>query len=483
MPLLRIGMRYGRKKMNMPVILKSGLSGTSQEGWYAMFGTTGQDYAYSGQQTSDGGYIVAGYCIADIPELQGKTPRNPYTSSNDIIIIKLDSSGYVSWYTFLGGTGNDESYSIQQTGDGGYIIAGSSIGGDITTLQGKSPLNPHGSSYDMLAIKLNSSGDVSWYTFLGGGAMDIAYSVRQTTDGGYIIAGTGGTITTLQGKAPIIAHASGSDILVIKLNSSGNVSWYTFFGSSGSDYGKSVRQTSDGGYIVAGWAGAEIASLQGISPNNSFADDEDDMLVVKMDAEGDVSWWTYLGSTGDDHANSVMQTSDGGYIVAGYAGAGIASLQGVLFPVNAYSGTAPSWDWLVVKLDSSGDVSWYTFLGSGAGEEATSIRQTDDGGYIVAGCAYSAATIQDATPLIDNDTGIDGLVIKLDESGNVYGCTFLGGPGDDRIAAIDQTADGGYFVTGYTSGMISSLGGMWPLNGYTDFNDLFVVKLQFDGSM
>ncbi|MBN1495657.1 MAG: hypothetical protein JXA07_02740 [Spirochaetes bacterium] len=471
------------KESVIPVILGSSLSGAYSGGWYTMLGGTGNDYAYSGQQTADGGCIVAGYGDQDIPALQGKAPKNPYAASNDMLIIKLDSSGYVSWYTFLGGEGSDHAYSVQQTRDGGYIIAGSSIGGAIPSLQGKTPLIPYDGSYDMLVVKLNSSGNVSWYTFLGGGGSDVAFSVRQTRDGGYVLTGTGGAITSLQGKSPILAHHTGGDILVIKLSSTGNVSWYTFFGTSGTDDGKSVRQTADGGYIVAGWAGAEISSLQGVSPNNYFADDEDDMIVVKMDPSGDVAWWTYLGSTGYDHAHSVMQTSDGGYIVAGYAGANIPSLQGIPGPVNPYSGTAPTMDWLVVKMDSSGDASWYTFAGSSSGEEATSIQQTDDGGFIVAGCAYAASTIQGVEPVIVNHTGIDGLVVRLDESGNVYGCTYLGGPGDDRITSIGQTADGGYFVTGYSSGLISWLGGVWPLNGYSGANDMFLVKLQVGGSM
>jgi hypothetical protein len=126
-------------------------------------------------------------------------------------------------------------------------------------------------------------------------------------------------------------------MLVVKLDSSGNVAWYTFLGGTGFDYANSVNVTADGGYIVAGFAGADITFSQG-TKLNAHSGNTYNMLVVKLDSSGNVSWYTFLGgTTGGEQASSIQQTSDGGYIVVGYASADISSLQGKT-PLNAIPG-------------------------------------------------------------------------------------------------------------------------------------------------
>ena len=121
---------------------------------------------------------------------------------NDMLVVKLDSSGNVAWYTFLGGTGIEQAKSIEQTFDGGYIVAGSTTT-DITLPQG-TKLGAWSGSFDMLLVKLDSGGMVSWYTLLGGTGHDQAHSIEQTSDGGYIVAGNAdANIPLLQGEEPI----------------------------------------------------------------------------------------------------------------------------------------------------------------------------------------------------------------------------------------------------------------------------------------
>jgi uncharacterized delta-60 repeat protein len=358
----------------------------------AIGGTNG-DYAYSIQQTSDGGYIVAG-------------ETNSFGAGGaDFLIIKLDSLGNIQWSRAIGGTNNDQAYSIQKTSDGGYIVAGRT--------------NSFGAgNYDAFIIKLNSSGNIQWSRVIGGTNYDEANSIQQTSDGGYIVAGW----TTSFGTS--------SDALIIKLNSSGNIQWSRAIGrigiGTGYDIARSIQQTSDGGYIVAG----ETYSF-------SFALD---VFIIKLDSSGNIQWSRAIGGTNNDGAYSIQQTSDGGYIVAGYTILGAS-------------------DALIIKLDSSGNIQWSRAIGGINNELAYFIKQTSDGGYIVAGNTNSFGTAGDA------------LIIKLNSSGNIQWSRAIGGTNGEEARSIQQTSDGGYIVAGWTN----SFG--------TGSYDSLIIKLDSSGNI
>jgi len=179
-----------------------------------------------------------------------------------------------------GRPGYNEARSVQRTSDGGYIVAGR------TFYLG-------GGGWDILLIKIGTNGDVQWAKTYGGTSDDWAYSVQQTSDGGYIVVG--GTLSF---------GAGWYDIFLIKTDAFGNVQWAKTYGEAGDDGAYSVRQTSDGGYIVAGYTWSFGAG--------------GDILLIKTDANGNVQWAKTYGGTGNDVAYSVQQTSDGGYILAGW---------------------------------------------------------------------------------------------------------------------------------------------------------------------
>ncbi len=324
------------------LIIKLNSSGNIQ--WSRAIGRIDYDIAYSIQQTSDGGYIVAGY-------------TRSFGAGGDALIIKLNSSGNIQWSRAIGGTNDDIAYSIQQTSDGGYIVAGwtNSFGAG---------------NYDFLIIKLNSSGNIQWSRAIGGIDDDYASSIQQTSDGGYIVAGS----TTRFG-------ADIYDALIIKLNSSGNIQWSRVIAGTNNDIAESIQQTSDGGYIVAGWT-------------YSFGAGNSDAFIIKLNSSGNIQWSRAIGGIYFDEAYSIQQTSDGGYIVAGWT----------------YSfGTGD--DALIVKLNSSGNIQWSRAIGGTNNDRALSIQQTSDGGYIVAGITGSFGA-----------GSFDALIIKLDSSGNISGC-------------------------------------------------------------
>ncbi|MGB4644533.1 MAG: delta-60 repeat domain-containing protein, partial [Dictyoglomaceae bacterium] len=170
--------------------------------------------ANSIQQVADGGYIVAG------------DTRSFGAGWSDAYILKLKSDGSLDWEKTYGGSGYDEAYSIQQVADGGYIVAGET--------------DSFGNSGDAYILKLQSDGSLDWYETYGGSDDDDAWSIQQTTDGGYIVVGNTNSSGT------------GDDAYILKLKSDGSLDWYKTYGGSNYDHAYSIQQVADGGYIVAG---------------------------------------------------------------------------------------------------------------------------------------------------------------------------------------------------------------------------------------
>jgi hypothetical protein len=338
------------------------------------YGGTGSEYASSVQQTSDGGYIVA-----------GKT-YSFGAGWYDIFFIKTDASGNVQWAKTYGGTSWEGASSVQHTSDGGYIVAGETYSFGA-------------GSADLFLIKTDASGNVQWAKTYGGTSGDYAYSVRQTSDGGYIVAGYTGSF-----------GAGGGDIFLLKTDANGNIQWAKTYGGTDTENAYSVQQTSDGGYIVAGYT-------------YSFGAGSTDVFLIKTDASGNIIWAKTYGGTDLEWAYSVQQTSDGGYIVAGYT----------------YSFGAGGDDVFLIKTDANGNVQWAKTYGGTDNEVAHSVQQTSDGGYIVAGYTTSFGA-----------GGADLFLIKTDANGNVQWAKTYGETGWDVASSVQQTSDGGYIVAGFT---------------------------------
>ena len=258
----------------------------------------GSDYdeAHSIWQTSDGGYIIAGYTNSNDGDVSGNHGRGDYW------IVKLDRKGNIIWQKCLGGSDYDEAQSIQQTSDGGFIVAGStwSNNGDVT---GK-----HGSSeeFDYWIVKLNGTGNIAWQKCLGGSADDVAFSIQQTADAGFIVAGV-----TSSNNGDVTGKYGGTDYWIVKLDSTGNITWQKCLGGSADDAAFSIQQTADTGFIVAGVTSSNNGDVTG---NHGGTD----CWIVKLSNTGYIQWRKCLGGSHNDWALSIQQTSDSGFIVAGY---------------------------------------------------------------------------------------------------------------------------------------------------------------------
>ncbi len=400
--------------------------------WEKSLGGTLTDKGNAVQQTSDGGYIVGG----ETGSTNGDVTVNNGTT--DYWVAKLDANGLLVWQKSLGGSGDDRCNAIIQTSDGGYLAAGTSnspVSGDITAPKGQ---------YDFWIVKLSSTGTVSWQKSLGGTAIDEARAVQQTSDGGFIIVGD-----TRSNNMDVTVNNGNTDFWVVKTDGSGVIQWQKSLGGGQTENAYSVHQTSDGGYIVAG----QTNSTNGDVTNNNGGVD---YWVTKLSSTGTLQWQKCLGGTLDDIAYSVKQTTDGGYIVAGTAGSNNGNVTG-------NNGAENAW---VVKLTSTGTITWQECYGGPVFDGARSIQQTSDGGYVFAGTASS-----NSVDVSGNHGSNDYWVVKTSSTGTLQWQKCLGGSSSDSGMGIQETSDNGYVIAGRAS---SSNGDITAPKAADDF---WVVKL------
>jgi predicted secreted protein len=274
--------------------------------------------------------------------------------------------------------------------------------------------------YDFWLVKADSDGNMLWNQTYGGAYDDYAYFVVQTSDGGYALAG----YTNSSG-------AGGADFWLVKTNSTGGMEWNQTYGGAGTDEAFSVVQVSDGGYALAG-------------STDSFGAGGADSWLVKTYANGTIQWNQTYGGVGDDEAWSVARTSDEGYAMAGYTD-------------SFGAGANDSW---LVKTDSSGNMQWNQMYGGIGNEGAFSVVQTSDGGYALAGSTdfFGAG-------------GADFWLVKTNSTGGMEWNQTYGGAGTDFAWSVVQTSDGGYALAGFTSSL--GAGGL----------DFWLVKTNSTGGM
>ena len=321
-------------------------------------------YAYSVDQTNDGGYILAGG-IATL------------SNNSDVWLLKTDDQGNQQWVNTFGGPETDGCYAVQQTTDGGYILSG--FIGETDTSDG-----------EIWISKTDISGAQIWSNTYGSGRAE--YSVQQTTDGGYIIP-TG-------------------DMDILKIDANGNTEWScNYFPDIRATF--SVKQTIDGGYVMTGL----------VINNNA------DVCIIKVNSIGGVEWIkTYGNNTFFNESRDIEQTTDGGYIIAGTKGLSDT--------------TCVAW---FLKTDNQGDTIWTNTIPDIHLTTAFSVAQTTDGGYIFSG----------GTGI--NENYMDIFLVKTDANGDKQWSKIFGDIGTDISFSVEQTIDGGYIVAGYSSSHIYNL--------------------------
>ncbi len=368
-----------------------------------MYGGSGGDSGWpSIMQTKDGGYIVVS--SSESVDIQGVTNHG----STDMYIVKLDAYGDVVWQKMYGGLADDYPLSVQQDTDGDYMVAGFSRSSDIVGVTN------HG-WYDYYVLKLDTNGEIIWQKMYGGSGDDRATSIKQTIDGGYIVVGVAQS-NIIPG---VIYHGGYSDVYVIKLSKNGDVVWQKTYGGNYDDIANDIQLTSDGSYIIAGESSS--TDIPG-TVNHGGAYDS---YILKINSDGDVIWQQLYGTIEDDRAFSICLTTGGGYMFTGWQ--------------------TPN-DIPVTRLDANGGLIWRKMYGGSEPELSWHITQASDGGYIIAGESYST----DIVGTINHGTW-DAYLFEVDINGEVAWQRLYGGSSVDKAYDIKQTFDGGYIIAGGSS--------------------------------
>jgi hypothetical protein len=403
--------------------------------WQRCLGGTGADGFNSIEPTPDGGYIATGLETSVDGDVSGGD------GTQNVWVVKMDDNGNILWEKSLGGSGTDYAFSAQFTPDGGYIVAGytTSTDGDVSGNDG---------GMDWWVVKLDSTGTIQWQKTYGGTGIDYARSIQPTPDGGYV---AGGVAESADGDITL-NHGIG-DFWVLKLDASGTIQWQQCYGGSGYESLTSLDAATDGGYILSGvTAGPNSGSVSGFHGVN-------DGWIVKIDSTGAEQWTRSLGGSLNDIAHSVQQLSDGNFIVAAWTDSNNGDLAG-----NNNPGSPDFW---VIKLDTAGTILWQTSFGAiNSAQMAYSIRETAEGGFIVAGNSYLSSA---AFP--GSHGQYDFWLVKLDAAGAIEWHKYLGSPGSEEAFSVSPTPDGGFITTGSTD----SNGGQ--VSGHHGGIDAWVVKL------
>lgn len=331
---------------------------------------------------------------------------NKYCGKSLVVLVLFCSKVFAvqpdtMWTKTFGGTNIDVGYCVMQTTDGGYIICG------YTRSYGAI------SGRNIWLIKTDSSGNQLWNNTFGGNSDDEAYSVQQTSDGGYILTG----YTKSFG-------AGAADVILVKTDSLGNEIWSKTFGGASDEEGYGVVQLPGGDFVIA-------------ATTSSFGSGSRDAWLIKTDPSGNEIWKKTFGGLSSDGARSLQQTFDGGFIMTGWT-----------FSYGpGYVGNA----WLL-KTDSAGTQEWNKYFGGTDADRGLSVQQTSDSGYVLTG--YTASS----------GAGLDDLLlIKTNRSGIQEWYKTFGGTGRDYGNCVQQTIDGGFIVTGYTLSFGAGGDDLWVL--------------------
>jgi hypothetical protein len=354
-------------------------------------GGDSEDYGYFVQQDRDGGYIIVG------------TSKSTSDDEEDILLVKLDSYGDLVWKKTFGTKYEDGGVCVKQAKDGGYIVVGF-VGWH------QSFENDYRKS-NLYIVRTDSQGKLIWEKTFDtlSNENSRGWSVIQTSDEGFIIAGDDGSYPLLinidskgnvlwqnvikehEGWATSIEYADDSnyiivgnetafynDFFAILLNKKGEILWRKKYGGDKNDLVYSVQKTTDNGYIIGG-------------QTDSFGAGEDDLYLAKIDSEGNMQWNKTYGGEGEESAylkNQVQNTIDGGYVVVGMTSGSFGGIGRDIY---------------LVRTKETGDILWTRTYDYSSNDIGTSIQQTQDGGFIIIGSTFGGTLDRNNIILLKTD--------------------------------------------------------------------------------
>ena len=336
--------------------------------WQKSFGGSGSDYLYSVALTKEGGYILGG--SSDSPKSGDK--KEDGFGNMDFWILKLNPEGKEEWQLTLGGIGNDQLQSIQQTADGGYIVGGSSDSSPIKDSDGKTigskTEETHG-SMDYWVVRLSPDGQIEWEKTFGGSFSDRLKDILILEDG-FLIAGASNSPLGTGSKT--VQHYGENDYWLIKLDDRGNEIWQKAYGGDGDDSLAQIISTENG-YLIAGSSNSKPNPDGGKTAANG---EGTDFWVVEIDRDGNTIWDATYDIGRWDVLVSVAATGQNEYLLSGYASSETLGRRTDSKGVNDYA---------VIKINSKGESLWQKTIGGMGSDQLKGAVQMRDGGYLLAG--------------------------------------------------------------------------------------------------
>ncbi len=397
--------------------------------WQHCYGSSEDDDAYSIYQTEDGGFVVAGYA--------GKADHDVSVNQgyHDCWILELNESGILGWEKTFGGSSMETAKMICPTSDGGMIFVGTtqSNDGDVE--------NNHG-LIDIYVMKINDSGDIIWSNTIGGKFKDESTAIVPTHDGDYMVVGS-----SISNDGDIEANIGEFDAIVIKLSQDGEIKWIKNYGGLSNDYGYNIIQTKDGNFLIVG---AEDCS-------NVEENEDLDALFIKINPEGEVLWKKTYHNRLSDLIMSVKELPEGGFIAFGTTNR--VSSEFFALPSKdfcTWKNRDDNSNFFIIKLDEQGEEIWRKSYGGSESDVGAAIICTSDNGFLVSGFTNS-----NDGDVSGNHGNRDGWVAKLDAEGEIEWSKCFIGYEDDIIHDILQVSDYQYIVLGhsdYISGIESCKG-------------------------
>ena len=446
-------------------LLTSFFSGIAQpfyfhKQWDKRFGGKAEDGLVCLKQTIDRGYLLGGNSQSGI---SGDKTQACW-GYVDYWVVKTDSLGGKQWDKRFGGGGADVLTALQQTLDGGYMLAGisnSAINGDKTEAR-------RGGN-DFWIIKIDAIGNKQWDKVFGGTLDDNLYAMLQTKDRGYLLGGLSNSpISGDKTQDNWDLDNSTDDFWVIKIDSLGNKQWDKRFGGTTEDGISALEETDDGGYILGGYSASD-SSGDKTQGNWGWGD----YWIVKIDSTGNKEWDKRYGGTSDDQfGNMIVKNTTGGYTLGGssYSDANGDKTQNN----KGLSGE----DFWIVNIDSVGDKICDRDFGGTDNEILPSIVQTNDSGLLI--CGISQSTDMGGDKSENNLGGYQAWLVKTDIDGNKQWdkTIFTTGSGFNSFAI--QTKDGCYAVARTQEG---GIGGYkteanWDTTNFTA--DYWIIKFCMD---
>lgn len=336
-----------------------------------VFAGADMDNCFYVEQVEDGGYAFAGH-------------TNSFSGwGSNILLVRTDERGETVWTKTYQGERTDICYAMQGTKDGGFILTG------ITMSYGAG-------AGDAFLIRTNELGDTLWTKTYGTVSVETGFWVRETTDGGFIVAGR------------TFGIGQEGDMYIFKTNAGGDIQWTRTYGGAEYDAARTLVECQDGGFLVVG-------------TTESFGQGGSDIYALRLNQQGHVEWSRTYGGTSTEKANFLIQTEDGGFVIAG----------------STYSFGAGTKDGYLLKISEQGELEWSKTYGGDQQDFISSVHQTVDGGYMMIGSTKSFG---------EGDQDI--YLIRADQEGNHLWSRSYGTSDYEDGSIGYHTADGGYILGG-----------------------------------